>query len=89
LKCREETRKGERDGSMLVVEWSWLMTARLRGWCESNMRAASGQSTVEYALVGALVVIAAATALTALGGEVTAVFNKISATLSGAASASH
>lgn len=42
------------------------------------------QSTVEYALVGALVVIAAATAMTALGTDVTAVFNKISTTLGAA-----
>jgi Flp pilus assembly pilin Flp len=45
-----------------------------------------GQSTVEYALVGALVVIAAAGALTILGGEVTGVFTHITNTLRGAAS---
>ena len=43
---------------------------------------------MEYALVGALVVIAAAGALTLLGGELTTVFTNISNTL-GAASASH
>jgi Flp pilus assembly pilin Flp len=74
---------------MNFIYWSFVTTARLRAWCESNARAWAGQSTVEYALVGALVVIAAATALTALGGEVTAVFNKITNTLSGAASAGH
>ena len=42
---------------------------------------AAGQSTVEYALVGALVVIAAAGALTILGGEVTGVFTHITNTL--------
>jgi Flp pilus assembly pilin Flp len=47
--------------------------------------AATAQSTVEYALVGALVVIAAAGALTMLGGELGNVFSKISSTLSGAA----
>jgi Flp pilus assembly pilin Flp len=41
----------------------------------------SAQSTVEYALVGALVVIAAAAALTVLGDQVTAVFGNISNTL--------
>ena len=46
---------------------------------------ATAQSTVEYALVGALVVIAAAGALTILGGELGSVFSKISGTLSGAA----
>lgn len=48
-------------------------------------RYARGQSTVEYALVGALVVIAAAGALTILGGQVTAVFSNISDTLRTAA----
>ena len=74
---------------MVVIEWGWLTSARLRAWYASKTPALAGQSTVEYALVGALVVIAAATALTALGGEVTAVFNKISTTLSGAAATSH
>jgi Flp pilus assembly pilin Flp len=41
------------------------------------------QSTVEYALVGALVVIAAATALTLLGDQVNAVFGNITTTLKG------
>ena len=41
------------------------------------------QSTVEYALVGALVVIAAAGAITVLGSEVTTVFTKITTALSG------
>jgi Flp pilus assembly pilin Flp len=45
-----------------------------------------GQSTVEYALVGALVVIAAAAALTALGDQVNTVFGNISTTLRTAAS---
>lgn len=43
------------------------------------------QSTVEYALVGALVVIAAAGALTLLGGELNSVFSNISKTLGTAA----
>jgi Flp pilus assembly pilin Flp len=70
---------------MVVIQSSWAMTAGVRAWCESRTYAWSAQSTVEYALVGALVVIAAATALTALGGEVTAVFSKITTTLAGAA----
>jgi len=64
------------------LQWGWRNAiARLRG-------GAGGQSTVEYALVGALVVIAAAGALTLLGGELTSVFTNISKTL-GAASAGH
>ena len=53
--------------------WVWTLDAR------------RAQSTVEYALVGALVVIAAATALTVLGDQVTNVFTGISKTLSSAA----
>jgi Flp pilus assembly pilin Flp len=45
----------------------------------------AGQSTVEYALVGALVVIGAAAALTVLGDQVSAVFGSISNALRGAA----
>jgi Flp pilus assembly pilin Flp len=45
------------------------------------------QSTVEYALVGALVVIAAAAALTMLGNDINAVFTHISTTLRSAAGA--
>ena len=74
-------------GLMGLIQWSWLTSVRLQTWCERNVKRWSGQSTVEYALVGALVVIAAAGALTLLGGEVTAVFSRISNTLSGAASA--
>ncbi len=64
-----------RDG---LEQHVWMTTAR---W--------SGQSTVEYALVGALVVIAAAGAMTLLGGEVTTVFSRITTTLSGAAPTGH
>jgi Flp pilus assembly pilin Flp len=55
-------------------------------WIELGTRLVSrAQSTVEYALVGALVVIAAAGALTILGGELTTVFTNISRTLGAAA----
>lgn len=74
---------------MAFVEWGWYQVAytraRLPRVLEALGRGSRAQSTVEYALVGALVVIAAATAMTALGGEVTSVFNKITTTLSGAA----
>jgi Flp pilus assembly pilin Flp len=85
----EYIRKGERDGSMVVMEWAWLTIARMQAWCDSRAVHWSAQSTVEYALVGALVVIAAAGALTLLGGEVTNVFSRITHTLSGAPSATH
>ena len=56
---------------------------------KADAAAAGAQSTVEYALVGALVVIAAAGALTLLGGEITSVFSRITNTLSGAAPSAH
>jgi Flp pilus assembly pilin Flp len=60
---------------MQLVEMVWLLSARARRF--------GGQSTVEYALVGALVVIAAAGALTVLGDEVKSVFANITTTLKG------
>jgi Flp pilus assembly pilin Flp len=75
---------------MRVIELAWVMLACLHARVDAALAAArvrgTAQSTVEYALVGALVVIAAAGALTLLGDQVTAVFSKISNTLSGAAS---
>jgi Flp pilus assembly pilin Flp len=69
-----------------------FLAAHIRGcWYGGLARLCGGvtaQSTVEYALVGALVVIAAAGALTLLGGELTTVFTNISKTL-GTASAPH
>ena len=58
------------------------MTAvRLRRRLPERAQRWVGQSTVEYALVGALVVIAAAGAMTILGGQLTNVFTNISNTL--------
>lgn len=72
---------------MSLLQWGWLARARLQDWCDQATSRSRAQSTVEYALVGALVVIAAAGALTLLGGEITTVFSRITTTLSGAASA--
>jgi Flp pilus assembly pilin Flp len=74
-------------------EQGWLLAAERvqvswRSGVDWLRHKATGQSTVEYALVGALVVIAAAGALTMLGGELTSVFTNISKTL-GAAAAGH
>ncbi len=79
------------------IELSWLMAwlamAELRIRRVPGLgklyAAAGAQSTVEYALVGALVVIAAAGALTLLGSEITSVFSRITTTLSGAAPSPH
>jgi len=75
---------------MSWIEQGWLTAMQLQASWHSGMvrlrGGATAQSTVEYALVGALVVIAAAGALTLLGGELTSVFTNISKTL-GAASA--
>jgi Flp pilus assembly pilin Flp len=74
---------------MWWIEQSWLRARRVQGYWSSGVErlrgGAAGQSTVEYALVGALVVIAAAGALTLLGGELTSVFTNISKTLGTAA----
>jgi Flp pilus assembly pilin Flp len=59
---------------LLAQLWLFAATRRAPAW----MRA---QSTVEYAVVGALVVIAAAAALTIMSGQITAVFGNISNTL--------
>lgn len=77
---------------MRLVELGWMIGsaceddyARLSRWLGPVPTHGVGQSTVEYALVGALVVIAAAGALTLLGGEITTVFTRIRDTLSTAA----
>jgi Flp pilus assembly pilin Flp len=71
------------------IEQSRLSAARVRAGLRRRIDGlagrSDGQSTVEYALVGALVVIAAAGALTLLGTELTTVFTNISHTLGTAA----
>jgi Flp pilus assembly pilin Flp len=54
------------------------VVGKLSLWLEQRSR---GQSTVEYALVGAVVVLAAAAALTALGGQIAAVFQHMTSAL--------
>jgi Flp pilus assembly pilin Flp len=74
---------------MRWIEQGWLTAARCgAGWSPPRDQIGGGfpgQSTVEYALVGALVVIAAAGALTILGSELNTVFTNISRTLGAAA----
>jgi Flp pilus assembly pilin Flp len=72
----------------LGVLFASVTAARVRRMLPDRARRIVAQSTVEYALVGALVVIAAATALTLLSSEVTTVFSNITATLK-TASAAH
>jgi Flp pilus assembly pilin Flp len=75
-----------------LVDRAGEMVLWMRGCSESvagGLVSVAGQSTVEYALVGALVVIAAAGALTMLGGEIGTVFSRITATLSGSAAPPH
>jgi len=82
----------EKGIAMWWIEQGLVAAARIQAGWESRIKGLrgglAGQSTVEYALVGALVVIAAAGALTLLGGELTTVFTNISKTL-GTASAGH
>jgi Flp pilus assembly pilin Flp len=61
------------------------LRGRIQRWLGRAATRRSGQSTVEYALVGALVVIAAAGAMALLGDQVSTVFGHITSTLSGAA----
>jgi Flp pilus assembly pilin Flp len=68
---------------MHCADWAWL--SRIRTLAVTSAARLSGQSTVEYALVGALVVIAAAGAMALLGDQVSSVFGHITTTLSGAA----
>jgi len=76
----------------LIEQGVWCVTTVIARRWGLHGRARDGrltaQSTVEYALVGALVVIAAAGALTLLGTELQTVFNNISSTLK-TASAAH
>lgn len=65
---------------MSLIGLRWYVIAQ-----NMALNRAPAQSTVEYALVGALVVIAAAGALTVLGGQLNSVFSNISKTLSTAA----
>jgi Flp pilus assembly pilin Flp len=65
----------------LGVVFVTVTVARVSQRLPAGARRLVAQSTVEYALVGALVVIAAASALTVLSGEVTSVFSNITKTL--------
>jgi Flp pilus assembly pilin Flp len=70
---------------MRLVGWTRHDLLRVLGfprrWLGEPARLETGQSTVEYALVGALVVIAAAGAMTVLGDQVGIVFGHIKDTL--------
>jgi len=68
---------------MSLIELGWLLAGRLQARWQRLHAVHAGQSTVEYALVGALVIIAAAGALTLLGGQLNSVFTHISTTLGG------
>ena len=66
------------------MDWLRLaLNTRRACWALTLGGRLPAQSTVEYALVGALVVIAAAAALTLLGDQVNAVFGNITTTLKG------
>jgi Flp pilus assembly pilin Flp len=71
---------------MGAAEWVWLNVvprgSRIDRWVSHFVTRVSGQSTVEYALVGALVVIAAAGSMALLGDQVGSVFGRITSTLS-------
>jgi Flp pilus assembly pilin Flp len=66
---------------VLLTTTTTAAAARLHRRLPDRAQRMVAQSTVEYALVGALVVIAAAGALTILGGQLNTVFTSISNTL--------
>ena len=70
---------------VLQRSWTVVTVARSRGEAllVRVVLRGNAQSTVEYALVGALVVIVAAGALSALGGEVNTIFTNITTALKG------
>jgi Flp pilus assembly pilin Flp len=68
---------------MTWIELGWLVAGRLQTRWQRVHELHAGQSTVEYALVGALVIIVAAGALTLLGTQLGSVFTHITSTLGG------
>ena len=65
---------------------NWLHTmvrARTTGTKPDRAAAQRGQGMVEYALILVLVAVVVIVALTALGGQIAAVFSHITSTLSG------
>jgi len=73
---------------MYIIESVWTVLTGFRAQYNGALPGSGrlrwmGQSTVEYALVGALVVIAAAGAMSLLGTEITSVFTRITSALSG------
>ncbi len=69
---------------MSWIELGWLVAGRFLSRWQRVYALQAGQSTVVYALVGALVIIAAAGALTLLGTQLGSVFTHITGTLGGA-----
>lgn len=74
---------------MAIVERAQATVATVRSRTNGylgrmSVRYLAGQSTVEYALVGVLVVIGTAGAMTLLGDQISSVFGHITTTLSGA-----
>ncbi len=64
---------------MLLQLLSQQLASFVNGWVENE----EGQDLIEYALIIVLVVLVVVAALTALGGQVTGVFNQITAALGG------
>ena len=58
----------------LMVYGTWLLTS-CPGAVGAPRRRQLAQSTVEYALIGALIVVAASVAVATLGGAVSGVFD--------------
>lgn len=63
--------RGSQRGALLTKEWQMRRLARI-------FRSERGATAIEYALVGALISIAALAAMTNLGGKVNTMFNNVS-----------
>ena len=64
----------------VLMVWTFA-AAESRRWHACPTRAARAQSTVEYALIGALIVVIASVAVGMLGTQVTTVFENMAKAL--------
>jgi Flp pilus assembly pilin Flp len=69
----------------MAVLVAWTVAASVGGRCQAWLaRAPRAQSTVEYALIGALIVVIASVAVGTLGTQVTTVFENMAKALQSA-----
>ena len=64
-----------------MLQVTSLVSSHVVAWLSTLEREEEGQGLVEYALILVLVSIAAIVALTALGGKLSPIFNKVATAL--------